>query len=54
MNSGLWSKLLKKTVITATFYFPADEEKVCIRKQARFGPNFSHKIVFGGFSLIRC
>ena len=32
LNSGLWSNLLKKTTITATFYFTA-EENVCIRKK---------------------
>ena len=30
LNSGLWFNLLRKTVISV-FYFPAEEESVCIR-----------------------
>ena len=26
LNSGLWSNLLRETAITATFYFPEEEE----------------------------
>ena len=33
LNSGLWSNLLRKTAITTAFYFPADEESVCIRRK---------------------
>ena len=33
LNSGLWSNLLRKTAITTTFYFPAEEESVCIRRK---------------------
>ena len=32
-NSDLWSSVLGKTVITTTFYFPAKEESLCIRKK---------------------
>ena len=33
LNSGLWSNLLRKTAITANFYFPAEKESACIRKK---------------------
>ena len=29
---GLWFKLLRKTTITTIFYFPAEEETACTRK----------------------
>ena len=32
MNSGQWSNLLRKTAITANFYFPSEEESVCVRQ----------------------
>ena len=32
LNSGLWSNLLRKTAIKANFYFPSEEENVCLRK----------------------
>ena len=32
MGSGLWSNLLRKTVATTTFYFPAEEESMCKKK----------------------
>ena len=32
LDSDLWSNLLRKSEMTATFYFPADEQSVCIRK----------------------
>ena len=32
LNSGLLSNLIKKTAIKTTFYFSAEEESVCIRK----------------------
>ena len=33
LSNGLWSNLLKKTTITATFYFLAEEESICLRKK---------------------
>ena len=30
LNSGLWSNSQRKTAIETTFYFPAEEESVCI------------------------
>ena len=32
LNSSLWSNLLRETAITANFYFPSEEESVCLRK----------------------
>ena len=32
LNSGLRSNLLRKTAITTTFYFPAEEGSTCLRK----------------------
>ena len=32
LNGGLWSNLLKKTAITASFYFASEEESACLRK----------------------
>ena len=32
-HNGLQSNLLKKTMITSTSYFAAEEENVCIRKK---------------------
>ena len=47
MNSGLWSKLLKKTVITATFYFPADESMY--KKTSSFWPELQSQNCFWSF-----
>ena len=33
LKSGVWSDLLKKTVVTTTFYFPVEDDSVCIRKK---------------------
>ena len=33
LNSGLWPNLPRKTAITITFYFPAEEKGVCIRNK---------------------
>ena len=33
MNSGLWSNLLRRTAITTTFYFAAEEESVGKREK---------------------
>ena len=33
LNSGLRFNLLRKTVITKPFYFPTEEESLCIRKK---------------------
>ena len=33
MNSGLWSNFLRKTAITTTFHFAAEEESGFIRKK---------------------
>ena len=30
--SVLWPNLLRKTAITTIFYFPSEEESVCLRK----------------------
>ena len=32
LNSGLWSNLLRKTAVTTTNYFAAEEKCACIRK----------------------
>ena len=34
-SSGLWSNLLRKTAITTTFYFPAEQESQCKRKKVK-------------------
>ena len=31
---GLWPNLLRKTAITTTFYFPAEDDSVCTRKKS--------------------
>ena len=33
LSNSLWSNLLKKTAITTTFYFLAEEESICLRKK---------------------
>ena len=34
LSSGMWSNLLRKTAIETTFYFPAEEQSICIKKKS--------------------
>ena len=48
INSSQWSNLLRKRAITASFYFPAEQESACL-KTKQVSVNSTATILMGAF-----